>query len=146
MGGIGLEPTTSAMSKQCSNQLSYPPEQANIITNAGGIGNPCGIIAPVTKPKRPDELSEQELRRLLLEKRRFSRQQRLDRFRRTGRAVTLSPDLPPASSIEELRTGAADPGQGPAPGCPPGERPGGPCVRLAGTVLESARSGEDALR
>ena len=26
MGGIGLEPTTSAMSKQCSNQLSYPPE------------------------------------------------------------------------------------------------------------------------
>jgi hypothetical protein len=25
VGGIGLEPTTSAMSKQCSNQLSYPP-------------------------------------------------------------------------------------------------------------------------
>jgi sortase A len=96
------------MSKQCSNQLSYPPEQANIITNAGGIGNPCGIIAPVTRSKRPEELSEQELRRLLLEKRRFSRQQRLDRFRRTGRAVTLTPDLPPASTIEELRTGDTD--------------------------------------
>ena len=26
VGGIGLEPTTSAMSTQCSNQLSYPPE------------------------------------------------------------------------------------------------------------------------
>ena len=26
VGGIGLEPTTSAMSKQCSNQLSYPPQ------------------------------------------------------------------------------------------------------------------------
>lgn len=26
VGEIGLEPTTSAMSKQCSNQLSYPPE------------------------------------------------------------------------------------------------------------------------
>ncbi len=25
VGGIGLEPTTFAMSKQCSNQLSYPP-------------------------------------------------------------------------------------------------------------------------
>jgi sortase A len=62
----------------------------------------------VTKPKRPEELSEQELRRLLLEKRRVSRQQRLDRFRRTGRAVTLTPDLPPAPTIEELRTGASD--------------------------------------
>jgi hypothetical protein len=25
VGGIGLEPTTFAMSTQCSNQLSYPP-------------------------------------------------------------------------------------------------------------------------
>jgi sortase A len=62
----------------------------------------------VTKPKRPEELSEQELRHLLLEKRRVSRQQRLDRFRRTGRAVTLTPDLPPAPAIEELRTGDSD--------------------------------------
>ena len=29
VGGIGLEPTTSAMSTQCSNQLSYPPERTN---------------------------------------------------------------------------------------------------------------------
>lgn len=54
-------------------------------------------------PKSPEELSEQELRRLLLDKRRVARQQRLQRFRRTGRAVTLAPDLPPAA-LEEWRS------------------------------------------
>jgi sortase A len=54
-------------------------------------------------PKLPEELSEQELRRLLLDKRRLARQERLERFRRTGRAVTLAPDLPPAA-LEEWRT------------------------------------------
>ncbi|MBN2386321.1 MAG: class D sortase [Anaerolineales bacterium] len=48
----------------------------------------------MSKPKRTEDLSEQELRRLLLEKRRLIRQERLERFRRTGRALTLSPDLP----------------------------------------------------
>ncbi|MFH2039011.1 MAG: sortase [Chloroflexota bacterium] len=43
---------------------------------------------------RPEELTEQELRRLLLEKRRVSRKSRLDRFRQTGRALNLTPDLP----------------------------------------------------
>lgn len=43
---------------------------------------------------RPEELSEQELRRLLLDKRRVSRKGRLDRFRQTGRALNLSPNLP----------------------------------------------------
>jgi len=57
----------------------------------------------VTNPKRPEDLSEQELRRLLLDKRRDSRQKRLERFRRTGRAVSLSPDLPPAA-LDEWRT------------------------------------------
>jgi sortase A len=42
----------------------------------------------------PEELTEQELRRLLLEKRRVSRKSRLDRFRQTGRALNLTPDLP----------------------------------------------------
>jgi hypothetical protein len=32
VGGIGLEPTTSAMSKQCSNQLSYPPRRRELYT------------------------------------------------------------------------------------------------------------------
>jgi len=57
----------------------------------------------VTKPKQPEDLSEQQLRRLLLDKRRDSRQRRLERFRRTGRAVRLAPDLPPAA-LEEWRT------------------------------------------
>jgi sortase A len=63
----------------------------------------CGIITPVTK--RPEELSEQELRRLLLDKRREARQKRMDRFRRTGRAVLLAPDLPPAA-LDEWRVQA----------------------------------------
>jgi len=54
-------------------------------------------------PKSPEELSEQELRRLLLDRRRVARQQRMERFRRTGRAVLLAPDLPPAA-LEEWRT------------------------------------------
>ena len=57
----------------------------------------------MTTPKRPEELSEQELRRLLLDKRHDARQKRLERFRRTGRAVSLSPDLPSAA-LDEWRT------------------------------------------
>jgi sortase A len=54
----------------------------------------------VTNPKRPEDLSEEELRRLLLDKRHDSRQRRLERFRRTGRAVRLAPDLPPVAFDE----------------------------------------------
>jgi sortase A len=73
----------------------------------------------VSKPKRPEDLSAEELRRLLLEKRRTSRQQRLERFRRTGRAVQLAPDLPPAA-LDEWRSQPIDEtqpqgSQGPAP-------------------------------
>jgi len=57
----------------------------------------------VTNPKQPEDLSEQELRRLLLGKRHDSRQRRLERFRRTGRAVQIAPDLPPAA-FDEWRT------------------------------------------
>jgi sortase A len=64
----------------------------------------------VTNPKRPEDLSEQELRRLLLDKRHDSRQRRLERFRRTGRAVSLAPDLPPAA-FDEWRTQLPGEGQ-----------------------------------
>lgn len=57
----------------------------------------------MSKPKRPEDLSEQELRRLLLDKRRVSRQRRLERFRRSGRAVLLAPDLPP-TALDEWRS------------------------------------------
>jgi len=54
------------------------------------------------RSKRPEDLSEQELRRLLLDKRRVSRRERLERFRHTGRVVNLAPDLPVAS-LDEWR-------------------------------------------
>lgn len=60
--------------------------------------------------KRPDELSEQELRRLLLDKRRDARQKRMDHFRRTGRAILLAPDLPPAA-LDEWRVQATVEGE-----------------------------------
>lgn len=44
--------------------------------------------------KRPEDLSVEELRRLLLDKRRVTRRDRLERFRRTGRAISLTVDVP----------------------------------------------------
>lgn len=46
----------------------------------------------------PQDLSDEELRWLLVEKRRAARHERLERYRRTGRAVTLSSDIPPADT------------------------------------------------
>ncbi|GAB4492347.1 MAG: hypothetical protein Fur0016_04310 [Anaerolineales bacterium] len=40
--------------------------------------------------KRPEDLSVEELRRLLLEKRRVKRHDRLERFKRTGRVIALA--------------------------------------------------------
>ncbi len=42
----------------------------------------------------PEELSIDELRRLLVEKRRKVRRERLERFRKTGRVVLLASDIP----------------------------------------------------
>jgi sortase A len=42
----------------------------------------------------PEELSVEELRRLLVEKRRGARKDRLEHFRRTGRVISVAPDLP----------------------------------------------------
>ena len=71
----------------------------------------------MTNPKSPEDLSEQELRRLLLDKRHDARQKRLERFRRSGRAVLLSPDLPPAA-LEEWRTQLPVDEQDPVPESP----------------------------
>ena len=45
------------------------------------------------KVKKPEDLSIEELRQLLVEKRRKIRMEHLERFRNTGRALTLTPDL-----------------------------------------------------
>jgi len=42
--------------------------------------------------KRPEDLSVEELRRLLLDKRRVNRRDRLESFRRTGRVISITPE------------------------------------------------------
>jgi len=58
----------------------------------------------VFRKKKPEDLTVEELRRLLVEKRRSTRQDRLDYYRKTGRAVSVVPDLD-APSLGELRSG-----------------------------------------
>lgn len=53
--------------------------------------------------REPKDLSIEELRRLLVEKRRADRRRRLEHYRRTGRAVVLVPDNE-THSLEDLRT------------------------------------------
>lgn len=57
--------------------------------------------------KKPpaENVTVDELRRLLVENRRNARQERLNRYRRTGRVVSLSPDLE-NPSLSSLRAGA----------------------------------------
>lgn len=50
---------------------------------------------------RPDDLSEEELRRLLIEKRRGKRRRRIDNFRQSGRLVDLTP-IPNTEPTEHL--------------------------------------------
>ncbi len=64
----------------------------------------------MSRRKAPDELSEQELRRLLLDKRRVARRERLDHFRRTGRAIALAPDIP--QEALDAQPGSADEARG----------------------------------
>lgn len=55
------------------------------------------------RKKNPEELSVDELRWLLIEKRRTTRQERIERYRRTGRVVLVSSDLETPAS-ESWRT------------------------------------------
>lgn len=57
-------------------------------------------------PKRRsvEDLSIEELRWLLIEKRRAVREERLDKYRRTGRAVVVTPDIE-SSQLDDLHTG-----------------------------------------
>ncbi len=47
----------------------------------------------MVRRKAPEDLSVEELRRLLVEKRRGARKERLDHYRRTGRVVSVAPDF-----------------------------------------------------
>jgi sortase A len=57
----------------------------------------------VARRRNRDEITTEELRRLLVEKQRASRQERLDRFRKTGRVVTLASDYEP-KALDNLRS------------------------------------------
>jgi len=60
---------------------------------------------PFAMPRRkaPEDMSVEELRRLLIEKRRGRRRERLEHFKRTGRVVDVSPD-PLAESTAVVET------------------------------------------
>jgi sortase A len=56
--------------------------------------------------KAPEDMSVEELRRLLIEKRRGARRERLEHFKRTGRVVDVTPDVletsaPVVDTLEE---------------------------------------------
>jgi sortase A len=55
--------------------------------------------------KRPEDLSVEELRRLLLDKRRVTRHDRLERFRSTGRVISLAIETPENPAADELDPG-----------------------------------------
>jgi len=57
----------------------------------------------MSRRKAPEDLSVEELRRLLIEKRRGVRRERLEHFRRTGRVVDVAPP-----TVETPETPAAD--------------------------------------
>lgn len=63
---------------------------------------------PLAMPRRkaPEDMSVEELRRLLIEKRRGARRERLEHFKRTGRVVDVAPDaladsVPVVETLEE---------------------------------------------
>jgi len=63
---------------------------------------------PFAMPRRkaPEDMSVEELRRLLIEKRRGARRERLEHFKRTGRVVDVAPDalmesVPVVETLEE---------------------------------------------
>jgi sortase A len=65
----------------------------------------------VGKPKSPEDLSIEELRQLLIEKRRRVRLAHLERFRLTGRAVTLAPEAQSDSTNHLHSSTEAEPDQ-----------------------------------
>ena len=64
--------------------------------------------------KAPEDMSVEELRRLLIEKRRGARRERLEHFKRTGRVVDVAPDAL-AESTPEVDTLEDNGDQAPSP-------------------------------
>ncbi len=66
----------------------------------------------MARKKAPEDLSVEELRRLLVEKRRGVRQDRLEHYRRTGRVVSVAPDLPNMDSNAQRSSPVIDTAEG----------------------------------
>jgi len=64
--------------------------------------------------KTPEDMSVEELRRLLIEKRRGARRERLEHYKRTGRVVDVAPDAL-AESVPVVETLEGDGDQPPVP-------------------------------
>lgn len=72
-----------------------------------GSGNCSGEGFSVARKRSVEDLSAEELRRLLIEKRRAERQARLDHFRRTGRVISVDPR--PGAAASETAVPAEEP-------------------------------------
>ncbi|RJP51760.1 MAG: class D sortase [Anaerolineaceae bacterium] len=64
----------------------------------------------MVRRKAPEDLSVEELRRLLVEKRRGARKERLEHYRRTGRVVSIAPEMsdgnaPPSAPVVDTVEG-----------------------------------------
>jgi sortase A len=68
----------------------------------------------MARRKSPEDMSVEELRRLLIEKRRGARRERLEHFKRTGRVVDVAPDVL-SDSVPVVETLEGDGEQTPAP-------------------------------
>lgn len=64
----------------------------------------------MARRKSREDLSIEELRRLLVEKRRAVRRERLARYRKTGRVVSLAADVQ-SPALEDLRSGGEEAGE-----------------------------------
>lgn len=73
--------------------------------------------------KNPEDLTVDELRHLLIEKRRAAHQDRLEQYRRTGRVVDVAPEPLPADDLSDLHTDDWDePSMQDHPSAPPPSR------------------------
>ncbi len=92
----------------------------DIIPSVPKIGNPLYNLFAMARKKAPEDLSVEELRRLLVEKRRGARKDRLEHFRRTGRVLSVTPfdDAPDRSAPIVDTTEAADSTPEPVPANP----------------------------
>lgn len=73
----------------------------------------------MARKRAPEDFSVEELRRLLVEKRRGARKDRLEHFRRTGRVVSLAPDLADENPLPSTPTIDTADSAVPAPEPPP---------------------------